>query len=115
MKSLTRTVTLAMILAAGVMVLVWPLAYEKYQQLAKPEPYQLVFTDGKRSWFLDTGALKLKTEEGTGIRYLEVYARITYTFTDFYDINHYWMQTASRQWQPITATGCNKAGDILES
>ncbi|MCE5262064.1 MAG: hypothetical protein LLG97_00880 [Deltaproteobacteria bacterium] len=115
MKRLTRTVALSMILAAGVMVLVWPLAYEKYRELVKPDPYQLVFTDGKRSWSLDTGALKLKTEEGTGIRYLEVYARITYTFTEFYDINHYWMQTASRQWQPITATGCNKEGDILES
>lgn len=115
MKPLMRTAALATILAAAALVLGWPLVYEKLQRIAKPDPYQLVYTDGKRSWFLDTGAIELKTEEGSGIRYLEVYARITYTFTDFYDINHYWMQTASRQWQPITATGCDKEGNILES
>lgn len=115
MKPLMRIVALAMILVAGAMVLVWPLAYEKYHRIAKPEQYQLVFKDGKHSWFLDTGAIKLKTEEESGIKYLEVYAKVTYTFTDFYDINHYWMQTANRQWQPVTATGCDKEGNILES
>ena len=114
MKPLMRIVALAMTLVAGALVLVWPLAYEKYQQIAKPEQYQLVFNDGKRSWFLDTGAIKLKTEEESGVKYLEVYAKITYTFTEFYDINHYWMQTANRQWQPIAATGCDKDGNVQE-
>ena len=116
MKPLTRTVALLMILAAGVTVWVWPLAYEKYQQLVKPDPYQLVFKDmnGQRSWSIDTGTLKLKTEEGTGIRYLEVNARISYTFTGNYDINHYWMQTGSRLWQPISAMGCDQQGNVQE-
>jgi hypothetical protein len=109
-------VALAVILVAGAMVLLWPLAYEKYRQLAEPEPYRLVFKDrdGQRSWFLDTGALKLKTEEESGIQYLEVNAKITYTFTENYDINHYWMQTANRQWQPISAIGCDKEGNVQE-
>lgn len=114
MKPLMRTVALATILAAGAMVLGWPLVYEKFQRMAKPEPYQLVYTDGKRSWFLDTGAIKLKTEEGSGIQYLEVNARITYTFTENFDINHYWMQTADRKWQPISAMGCDKEGNVVE-
>jgi hypothetical protein len=112
MKPLMRIVALAMILVAG--VLVWSLAYEKYHQIAKPEQYQLVFKDGKRSWFLDTGAIKLKTEDDSGIKYLEVYAKVTYTFTKDYDINHYWMQTANRQWQPIAAMGCDKEGNVIE-
>jgi hypothetical protein len=114
MKPLMRTIALAMILAAGVLVWAWPLVYEKYQQIAKPEPYQLVFKDSKRSWFLDAGAIKLKTEEESGIRYLEVYAKVTYPFTEFYDINHYWMQTANRLWQPIAASGCDKEGNVIE-
>ena len=114
MKPLARIVALAMILAAGVLALVWPLAYETYRRMAEPEPYRLVFSDGKRSWFLDTGALKLKTEEGTGIQYLEVNAKISYTFTTGYDINHYWMQTANRKWQPISAMGCDKEGNVVE-
>jgi hypothetical protein len=105
----------AMILAAGLIVLAWPLVYEKYRQLAEREPYQLVYSDGKRSWSLDTASLKLKTEEGAGIKYLEVNARITYTFTDNYDINHYWMQTVARKWQPISAIGCDKEGNVVES
>jgi hypothetical protein len=114
MKPWMRIVAPAMILLAGVLVLL-PV-YEKYHQMAKPEPYQLVFKDrdGKRSWFLDTRALKLKTEEASGIQYLEVYAKVAYTFTENYDINHYWMRTANRQWQPIAATGCDKEGNILE-
>lgn len=114
MKPLTRTVALTAVLAAVALALGWPLVYEKYRQIAKPEPYQLVYTDGKRSWFLDTGAIKLKTEEGSGIRYLEVNARITYTFTENFEINHYWMQTASRKWQPISAMGCDKGGIVVE-
>jgi hypothetical protein len=112
MKPLMRIVALATILVAG--VLVWSLAYEKYHQIAKPEQYQLVFKDGKRSWFLDTRAIKLKTEDDSGIKYLEVYAKVTYTFTKDYDINHYWMQTANRQWQPIAAMGCDKEGNVIE-
>jgi len=114
MKPLMRTVVLAMILAAGVMLWAWPLVYEKYQQFTKPEQYRLVFKDSKRSWFLDTGAIKLKTEEVSEIKYLEVYAKVTYPFTEYYDINHYWMQTANRLWQPIAATGCDKEGNVLE-
>jgi len=114
MKPLMRIAVPAMILVAGALVLL--LVYEKYHRIAKPEQYQLVFKDrdGKRSWFLDTGALKLKTEEESGIRYLEVYAKVAYTFTENYDINHYWMQTANRQWQPIAATGCDKEGNVQE-
>ena len=112
MKPSMRIIALAMILVAGAMV--WWLANEKYHQITKPEQYQLVFKDVKRSWFLDNGAIKLKTEEESGIKYLEVYAKITYPFTEFYDINHYWMQTANRQWQPIAAMGCNKEGNVLE-
>ncbi|MCX5819723.1 MAG: hypothetical protein NT047_07415 [Deltaproteobacteria bacterium] len=112
MRPLMRIVALAMILVAG--ALVWSLAYEKYHQIAKPEQYQLVSKDGKRFWFLDTGAIKLKTEDDSGIKYLEVYAKVTYTFTKDYDINHYWMQTANRQWQPIAAMGCDKEGNVIE-
>ena len=112
MKKSMRIAALAMILVAGAMV--WSLAYEKYHQIAKPEQYQLVFKDVKRSWFLDTGALKLKTEEESGIQYLEVYAKVAYTFTDNYDINHYWMQTTNREWQPIAAMGCDKEGNVQE-
>jgi hypothetical protein len=114
MKTLMQITALATILVAGAMVLVWPLAYEKYHQIAKPEQYLLVFKDAKRSWFLNNGAIKLKTEEESGSKYLEVYAKITYPFTKDYDINHYWMQTANRQWQPIAAMGCNKEGNVLE-
>jgi hypothetical protein len=113
MKPWIRIATLTMIVAAG--AIVWPLAYEKYHQMAKPEPYQLVFRDGKRSWFLDTEALKLKTEQESGIQYLEVYSKTTYTFTENYDVNHYWMQTTNRQWQPIAATGCDKEGNVIEN
>jgi hypothetical protein len=115
MKRWMKIVVPGMILAAGLIVLAWPLAYEKYRQAAEPKPYQLVYSDGKRSWSLDTGSLRLKTEEGSGIPYLEVNARITYTFTENYDINHYWMQTDARKWQPISATGCDKAGNVVES
>jgi hypothetical protein len=62
--------TLAVILVAGAVV--WSLAYEKYRGIAKPEQYHLVFKDAKRSWFLDNGALKLRTEEESGIQYLDV-------------------------------------------
>jgi hypothetical protein len=114
MKPWMRIAAPAVILVAGAMVLAWPPVYKKYLPIAGPEPYQLVFKDGKRSWLLDTGALTLKTEQASGIKYLEVYAKIAYTFTENYDINHYWMQTANRQWQPIAATGCDKEGNVLE-
>lgn len=114
MKPWMRIAVPAVILVAGALVLL--LVFEKYRQIAEPEQYRLVFKDrdGQRSWFLDTGALKLKTEEESGIQYLEVYAKVAYTFTENYDINHYWMQTANRQWQPIAATGCDKEGNVQE-
>jgi hypothetical protein len=107
------TAVLAGVLAAA--VLFWPLAYEKVHRTSGPDPLQLVYTDGQRSWFLDTRSLRLKTEPETGIPYLEVDAKLTYTFTDGYDLNHYWMRTGSRQWQPISATGCDREGNVVES
>ena len=114
MKTSMRMAVPTLLLIAGALVLL--LAFEEDRPIAEPEQYRHVFRDrdGMRSWFLDTGALELKTEEESGIKYLEVYAKVAYTFTDNYDINHYWMQTANRRWQPIAATGCDKEGNVQE-
>lgn len=81
---------------------------------APREALQLLYSDGSRSWYLDTGSLTAKTEEETGVEYLEFTVKLTYSFTTNVDYLQYMADRNRRQWQPVSATGCDKDGNILE-
>lgn len=106
-------VIVTVVMLAAIVILL-PLAYEKQREFSKPEQYQLIYREGPRSWLLDTRALAVNNEPETAIRYLDVYVKATYTFTTDYDVNKYWLRLDAREWQPISATGCDAGGKVLE-
>lgn len=79
----------------------------------RQEPLQLIYRDGPRSMYLDTQSVVVKTPAEV-VRYLDVTVRQTYTFTKDYDLTRYYLQTDAREYQPVTATGCDKDGKVLE-
>lgn len=79
----------------------------------RQEPLQLVYRDGPRSLYLDTRSVVVTTGEN-GVRYIDATVRQTYTFTADYDLTRYFFLTDARQYQPVTATGCDKDGNVLE-
>ncbi len=78
------------------------------------EQYKLVYRDGPRTMFLDTRALLVGEDRDTGVRYLDVTVKQTYEFTTNYDLTRYYLQIGDRKYQPITATGADKDGNVLE-
>ncbi len=80
----------------------------------RQEQYKLVYRDGPRSMYLDTRALLVRDDPDTGVRYLDVTVKQTYEFTADYDLTRYYMLAGAREYQPITATGCDKDGRVLE-
>jgi hypothetical protein len=79
----------------------------------RQEQFQLIYQDGPRSLYLDTKSVLVQTT-ADGVRYLDVTVRQTYTFTADYDLTRYFLLTDAREYQPITATGCDKDGRVLE-
>lgn len=79
----------------------------------RQEPLQLIYRDGPRTMYLDTASVVAKAG-ADGVRYLDVTVRQNYTFTKDYDLTRYFFRTDAREYQPITATGCDKDGKVLE-
>ncbi len=80
----------------------------------RQEQYKLVYRDGPRTMYLDTRALLVRDDPDTGVRFLDVTVKQTYEFTTDYDLTRYYMLAGAREYQPITATGCDKDGRVLE-
>lgn len=114
MRTKVRSGVIVTVVILAAMMVLLPWAFEKQREFFKPEQYQLIYREGPRSWFLDTRALDLKNEPETAVSYLDVYVKATYTFTTDYDLNKYWLRLDARKWQPISATGCDASGNVLE-
>lgn len=112
MNARGRVVAAIMMVVIGLALM--PAMYEKYRELTRPEQYQLIYQEGPRSWYLDRWSLEQRSEQETGIKYLDVTVKATYTFTTNVDYNKYWMRLDAREWQPISATGCDESGTVLE-
>lgn len=82
--------------------------------MVKQDPFQLIYKEGPRTWDLDTRSIVAKTEEESGIEYLDFQVRVSYAFTTDIDYLQYMAARHSRQWQPVSATGCDKDGNVLE-
>jgi hypothetical protein len=78
------------------------------------EQYKLVYRDGPRTMYLDTRPPFVGEDRDTGACYLDVTVKQTYEFTTNYDLTRYYMQIGDRKYQPITATGADKDGNVLD-
>jgi len=102
-----------MLVFAGAVVLLVAVAASAFGPF-RQERLQLIHRDGPRALYLDTSSVQVMSEPDTGLRYLDVTVRQTYDFTDNYDLTRYYVLVDARKLQPITATGCDKDGKVLE-
>jgi hypothetical protein len=79
----------------------------------KEEPLRLIYRDGPRTLYLDTRSVAAAVTP-EGISYLDVTVRQTYDFTANYDLTRYFLRNDAREYQPVTATGCDQDGKVLE-
>jgi len=101
-----------MLLFAGAVLLLAAVAVSVFGP--HRQELQLIHRDGPRALYLDTASMQVMSEPDTGLRYLDVTVRQTYDFTDNYDLTRYYVLVDARKLQPVTATGCDKDGKVLE-